>query len=792
MRAIFIILLSAILASNASFAQFNVGASGMSIQAGTPVFIDSFTITPSANYTIAANTLTVSNSADSIMGAVSINRVYSFSTPLTAYSGALGIYYGAAELNGNDTSSMHIAYTSNGTSWNIDHTGGNNSNYVYTASSGIVDSTIKDITAISSQIYYSKSAGDITNTAVWGVNTDGTGTPPANFTWPLNVYDLTNRTGAVNQLANWTVGGELIINAGIDLEVNTNALTLNNRVMSSGTIGGNGSSDLTIGGQAGTINFTSTANRFHSVAVNGDLVIGDTLKMAAGSAPGTVTVGTGALLNTNNKLVLLSDAGGTGSVGNIAGTVAGEVTLQRYIQGGRRAFRFFGHPYSTSIPLGQLEDNIDITGYGTTDSGFTLTYTNNPSAFWYYTYTGDGSVINDSTGWKAFTGSDDRWNRYEGVRVLVRGQKYEGTWVCDTCYTPSPVTIVTHGPINQGALDIPMAVGDTSAYNLLSNPYPSSVDIGTVIYNGQQSGNIAGPIYWVWNTYDGVQGAYIPLPIGAADTYNLESSASFEVAAAYDGAILHFDESNKSAAPDTNMLRTTAVSHPYVMLHLFDTTNHEWDRLYLSFNDMANDSFEHNVDGGKLHNANLDFYSLASTNKHLSFDSRPYTIGQVIPLGITTDKPRTFNIRVDNFTVPTGAQLFLHDKYLGTYTELSLGNSYSFTITGDTASQGDNRLELAMAGDVTTSTANVTSSQLITSLYPNPATTQSVLSYSLPVTEAVVFRLINMAGVQEYYKDEHLQKSGRIIIPLDKITAGSYIAEITVGDKKIIKKLIKE
>lgn len=56
------------------------------------------------------------------------------------------------------------------------------------------------------QTYYSKSTGDLHNVATWGINTNGTGTSPANFTSNSRTYIIANRT-SVSLTANWTVSG---------------------------------------------------------------------------------------------------------------------------------------------------------------------------------------------------------------------------------------------------------------------------------------------------------------------------------------------------------------------------------------------------------------------------------------------------------------------------------------------------------------------------------------------------------------------------------------------------------
>lgn len=88
-------------------AQFVVGSEGMTMLAGTPISVDGLALIPSANLTIANNSIQESNTP--LTGKPSINRVYQFGTPLL-FSGTVGIHYLTTELNGYTESTLQIAY----------------------------------------------------------------------------------------------------------------------------------------------------------------------------------------------------------------------------------------------------------------------------------------------------------------------------------------------------------------------------------------------------------------------------------------------------------------------------------------------------------------------------------------------------------------------------------------------------------------------------------------------------------------------------------------------------------
>ncbi len=101
-------------------AQFVVtsGTQGMTIKAYATVCIDSLIISPASNVTITNNQLTRSATNQPIGTGNTINRVYTFSSPITV-NGNIGFKYDDAELAGNTESSLNIVYSASnsGTVW---------------------------------------------------------------------------------------------------------------------------------------------------------------------------------------------------------------------------------------------------------------------------------------------------------------------------------------------------------------------------------------------------------------------------------------------------------------------------------------------------------------------------------------------------------------------------------------------------------------------------------------------------------------------------------------------------
>ena len=589
----------------------------------------------------------------------------------------------------------------------------------------------------------------------------------------------------------------ITVATGVNISIPTgSALSVTGNAVINGTISGSGSVVLQ-GSGAQTITGTGTVTNLElNNSAGASISSGNTLNVT-----GVLTLTSGQL-TTNSGLVLVSNAGGSGSIGPIAGgTISGSVIQQRYIPGGRRCFRFFSHPYSTDIALNpELTSQIDVTGPGGAANGFTATQTNNPSAFWYNPLTGNtspGGNGNDP-GWTYFASANattgaNAWKQYQGIRVNVRGAKGEG--LTGASYTPSTATLSLIGQVNTGVQSVPFVKGSLSGYNILGNPYPSSVDIGPAIYSAYQAGDIHGSSFWVWDANQGTIGAYVPVLINGSTHYSLPSNGAFTIDVNNAGS-LTFNESDKVAS-GTGLFKTTNGIANMLEMHVFSNNDSvQWDRMYEVFSDQATPAVEQ-LDGGKAGNPSLDFYALSSDGKKLSVDARPFVNNMSIPLGFKTDLKQEFKIKVMNYTLANKYHLYLIDNYLNTVTPVTAGTEYTFSTTSDALSQGEGRFILNGAVDantttgVTTTTTNTKSINI--SVTPNPASDNTNITFDgvKAGTEAGV-SITNVNG-QEVYSVRVADASvAKVNVPLSNLASGIYMVTVTCGSQVVTERLVKK
>ena len=418
----------------------------------------------------------------------------------------------------------------------------------------------------------------------------------------------------------------------------------------------------------------SSTNSLYDLTVNA----GITLTLAATqSVTNNVTVSGNSTLSAGGYLTLLSTSTATAKIPTVSGSITGNVTIQRYIPGGRRTNRFLSHPFSNALSMSSLIDNIYVTGTGGASNGFDATTTNNPSSYWFN---------NGTQAWADFThaSTDANWTQYRGIRVLVRGDRTQSTALTGGNPTPNPVTLDFTGTLNTGN----QAVAVPTGYSVLGNPYPSPINLGARL---NATTNI-GTQFWYWDANAGVSaGAYRTRLIGVSENSTLPVGGAFVVQPA-SATTINFVEADKVATDSTNLFRTTTQSGVVELEVLYN--NYHADNLFVRFNNNSNDNKDA-LDGEKLNNPEVNIYALSNDSKQLSLDTRPFADNKIIPLGFTATAANSFTLKVADYGI--NEIIYLKDKFLNTTTLLSAGATYTFSVDpANAATLGENRFELVM------------------------------------------------------------------------------------------------
>jgi hypothetical protein len=204
-----------------------------------------------------------------------------------------------------------------------------------------------------------------------------------------------------------------------ELTIGSNTLTANS-IAGTGSVVGSSTSNLTLNGPVALLNLKTGSRILKDLTLgaSANTTISSDIEIVGGASAGTVSIGANSLLTVAGNVLLKSDANGTakisaiGTGGNFSAT---SVTTETYIPGGRRAFRFLGHPFTNALDMTSLKDDIFVSGTNGNSAGFDETTSNSPSAFWFNSTTNNWVDFSPAT--------DASWTQYAGTRVLVRGDR---------------------------------------------------------------------------------------------------------------------------------------------------------------------------------------------------------------------------------------------------------------------------------------------------------------------------------------------------------------------------------
>ncbi len=580
---------------------------------------------------------------------------------------------------------------------------------INSASGGCANITSTAVVVTGSVTLYSKAGANLNLPATWGVVTDGSGSSPVDFTRAEHTFVVKNNAATAASL---TIAGTLDLANAVTTITPSTTLQAGSIVRSgTGTLAGSSTSSLTVNGVS-DIAFTTGSQVIKNLTIlGGTTTLNSSLDITAGSMPGLLTLSAGTF-NTGNNLTLKSDANGTASIGNSAGTISGKLTIERYMPA-RRAWRLMTAPVvasgaptinaawqegaSASASNPAAGYGTHITG-GTTANGFDQSPTNSASIKYFNgsSWVGLANTINTPV------------TQYPGYMFFVRGNRSYDISTTVTNTTPLITNIRSVGSVNQGAQ--PAKTVTASGYTLLGNPYPSPVDFNTII---TASSNVKNRVR-VWHpglggTY-GV-GAYVLLDwngSGYTATPSVSLNGIIQAGQAF------FVESNDGVNPGSFVVnenaKTTGTTSVFfgrpmqidatlaIDLMVINTDNSidVADGVLARYSNNYHTALD-GEDALKFTNNNENF-SIISNNTPVMMEKRPVpATGDTLKLKLTGIKNSNYQLQITpgNFT-STGLSAWLRDSYLDFMQPINILDKtiYSFTVSTDPASKDATRFSV--------------------------------------------------------------------------------------------------
>ncbi len=561
---------------------------------------------------------------------------------------------------------------------------------------------------------------------------------------PSNAY-VTQNSGYMVVTAN-------VANSG-SLNLQTGSFTMSGNYTNS-NIYTQGTGSIVFNGQNQVLTDNGSGTMFTNVFFNGNGGSGNPAVMSSGnfsvSSTGVLTMVSATSLNANGNLTLNSDATGSATVAAVpsGSSITGSVNAQRYVTGGAikyRGFRLLSSPvYASTVSsnnvysINYLKNSAFLTAT-TTSGGFDNVSAANPTLYLYrenmtplYTtfLNSNFKGINNINSAPTYA-MDDASNASINIPVgngylfFFRGNRASASFAAETVtsYVPQTVTLGASGTLNQGQITVKdwftpslstlsytaASPGAVKGYNLVGNPYASSIDWETMQATTSTTGIYAtsvGPTIYVIDPVSHNYGAYTKGG-GGSGTNNatniISSGQGFFVVTNCSCATLIFNEGAKvnTQVTGTQLLMGKPLDNTanaqYLRLQLAkDSVN--TDDMLVRINSSAKTAFDETVDAPyKVGYGTVSLSSLSSDRVALAINTRPLPkTSDTIGLVVNANADGIYSLNMKTVTgIPQLYDIWLKDNYKKDSLDMRHNASYSFNILkSDTNSFGSKRFSL--------------------------------------------------------------------------------------------------
>lgn len=400
-----------------------------------------------------------------------------------------------------------------------------------------VSSNVITVTVVSSTTWTGSTNTTFGTSSNWNPSVTPTG---CSVTIPgsLTNYPEINGNASVNGLS---------ISSGATLTLATTGnptFTVAGSFDNNGTVNGVGTLKFS-GSSAQTITGNGTVKNVDINNASGVTISSGSNKM---NVNGVMTITTGTI-TTNGNLVFKASATEEGMIGQIstcatnANPIIGNVTVERYIPGSQRSFRFLtpgvtsttsiranwqegsnvtspqGYPNLTASSANPLPGyGTHITGSTTGANGVDATITGNPSMFTY------GAL---SQTWSAITNtSSPTFKVGEAYQIMVRGDRS----IDLRTNTPTPNTTIIRTTGTPATCNFTFSTSTTvplsnsaTGFSFIGNPYWAIVNWHTVSKTGIENA------YYYWDptlTGSNSRGAYATITLDGSGNETKSNSSS--------------------------------------------------------------------------------------------------------------------------------------------------------------------------------------------------------------------------------------------------------------------------
>ena len=467
------------------------------------------------------------------------------------------------------------------------------------------------------------------------------------LTLPNGEFSLCSANGTGNNSnMNLTVNGNLTaLGSGTSFLINLNTTSL-----PASPIDNTNSSNLNIGSvgklKVRNLDVRQTSVMSFNINSGGNVYVYGNMRMFAG------TLITNNGLTIENGANLLSGTGFTYPYTPSGGNVSGNVKIKKVGDTNYGIYNYWSSPITNStlqpiVTAGQLAGSAINT----------------------YQY--DPTV--------ATTATQSGWVNASPSTLMTPGKGY---------ITTGAGSVTFNGPVNESTINLPISQGPNSNFNLVGNPYPS-----TLTPSGFLTANGLSALY-LWDddqTYGANYQSGDYIVVGVLGTVTGSQTTPSAVVTGVSPCQSFFIESTNSSVTFNNTMRATTQSTFFedttiqrFWLNVSNNNNSFSDMLIAFVEDATMDrdvQYDATPMGGV--NPTFDFWSKSADNYDLKIQAVPYITDDIsIPLGFNSNTIGEHTISLGNIENIDPTILFiLEDRTLNILYSLRQSD-YTFTLSG--------------------------------------------------------------------------------------------------------------
>lgn len=368
----------------------------------------------------------------------------------------------------------------------------------------------------------------------------------------------------------------------------------------------------------------------------------------------SITVNPGAALDIKSDLTVVAaalfEADGSG-YSQVMGPITGPVFYEIYLVADSARWFNLAFPVDT-----------DLTGI----SGIPLAANGDPAKtnVWYY----DAAVDADTNGEGDFKPAPALTFDTERIGFQV----YAGD---STYFGSAPFTVVAEGPLLEGDQSMDVSALTDSNFNILPNPYPSTLNWDSVYFDPANAGELQATYYvqdgsindsdYNYRYYSaafslGDNGGFADIPPGLSFFVQVTNST--------DGTIL-FKNSHRNLTGNSTLYKTRP-KYDYLSLKVKNMNKNLADKTYLVFGSALTDNYE-TVDAGKMMNGGYpNLYTRLGSKNYLFNGISDQFSSRDVALYFQGDYAGNYQISMETDLLPASWTVELEDKLTGTKTDI--------------------------------------------------------------------------------------------------------------------------